>query len=332
MAQIEHPLAGGAAGRPGAQARERRYETPGKHPGNYSGNFPGKHPGEHPDNHPRRLAGAFNLVAAATSLAILVGIGVWGYKMVMRDVSGVPVIRAAKGPMRVRPEDPGGEQALYQGLAVNAVAAGDGAEKRIEQVILAPAPLDLAFDDTERPAGEGRPAALAGDDGAKTSGAARTVAFVQPAPGATASASASAPAPAPEAAPGRQAGVEGGLGRSLRPRLRPGSLGISEAVTRALADVGAVHGIDPATIAPGTRLAQLGAFASREIALREWDRMTVRFGDYLADKERVIQKATSGGRSFYRLRAMGFADMSAARRFCSALMDQGAECIPVTIR
>ena len=55
-----------------------------------------------------------NWAGAAVSLALIVGIGVWGYKMLARDVSGVPVVRAASGkPMRVQPEDPGGSPAMH---------------------------------------------------------------------------------------------------------------------------------------------------------------------------------------------------------------------------
>ena len=57
-----------------------------------------------------------------------------------------------------------------------------------------------------------------------------------------------------------------------------------------------------------------------------------RFSDYLAGKKRVIQRAESGGRIFYRLRAMGFADLADARRFCSALVAENADCIPVVTR
>ena len=46
----------------------------------------------------------------------------------------------------------------------------------------------------------------------------------------------------------------------------------------------------------------------------------------------MVQKATSGGRTFYRLRAMGFADIADARRFCAVLAAEKAECIPVTLR
>ncbi len=44
-----------------------------------------------------------------------------------------------------------------------------------------------------------------------------------------------------------------------------------------------------------------------------------------------IQKAESGGKVFYRLRAFGFDDLSDARQFCSAVNDKVA-CIPVVTR
>ena len=50
------------------------------------------------------------------------------------------------------------------------------------------------------------------------------------------------------------------------------------------------------------------------------------------EKRRVIEKATSGGRTFYRLRAEGFADLPDARRFCAALVAEKADCIPVVTR
>jgi hypothetical protein len=53
-------------------------------------------------------------------VALVVGLGVWGYKLAVRDVRGVPVIQAMDGPMRIAPEIPGGEIADHQGLAVNA--------------------------------------------------------------------------------------------------------------------------------------------------------------------------------------------------------------------
>ena len=58
-----------------------------------------------------------NVAAAAISVALIGGVGVWGYKLLMRDVTGVPVVRAMEGEMRVSPENPGGDIEIeYSGL------------------------------------------------------------------------------------------------------------------------------------------------------------------------------------------------------------------------
>ena len=82
----------------------------------------------------------------------------------------------------------------------------------------------------------------------------------------------------------------------------------------------------------GTRLVQLGAFETAEIAQSEWGRLSGRFDDFFFGKSPVIQEAQSGGRTFYRLRAEGFEDLSDARRFCAALVAENAACIPVVVR
>ena len=82
----------------------------------------------------------------------------------------------------------------------------------------------------------------------------------------------------------------------------------------------------------GTKLVQLGAYDTAEMARSDWTRISARFADFMDGKVPVIQEAESGGRTFYRLRADGFADLSDARRFCAVLMAENAACIPVVIR
>ncbi|SHM18009.1 Sporulation related domain-containing protein [Roseovarius litoreus] len=303
------------------------------------------------------IAKLTNFAGAAISLALVVGIGVWGYKLLVRDVSGVPVVRAAEGPMRVQPEDPGGRQAPHQGLAVNAVAAEGTAERPADKLILAPRPLELTLEDipqaelsalVQAPAepidetetvadAEPAPAIderLTDEDRAvqlvavealaarMADGVEPLQALEEPAPSAT-----------PEPLAATDAASADGIGRSLRPKQRPASLGqVKQAALTIASSSDSPREIAPEDIPVGTRLAQLGAFSSPDIARKEWDRLDGRFGEYLDGKDRVIQKAQSGGRTFYRLRAMGFADINDARRFCSALVAENAECIPVVTR
>lgn len=306
-----------------------------------------------------------NLAGAAVSLALLVGVGVWGYQLVARDVSGVPVVRAAEGDMRTSPKDPGGLPAAHQGLSVNEVAVEGLASEPVDQLTLAPPPIVLDSEDAPMattigpdgdtmtsavPQGGEKPEGMtdkqfasiqaladqlaAGLDPLEDDG--ETPAEIKPIP--VVAVQPEQEEPREQVAETRPVRVEGGLGRSLRPRARPANLGSSasqDTVARAATGPSATPGareIDPSMIPAGTRLVQLGAYASREIAQTEWDRLGDKFTDYLDGKSRVVQKATSGGRVFYRLRAMGFADLSDARRFCSALMAEGADCIPVVTR
>ncbi|MEM8774527.1 MAG: SPOR domain-containing protein [Pseudomonadota bacterium] len=278
-----------------------------------------------------------NWAGAAMSLALIAGIGFWGYKIIIRDVSGVPVVRAAEGPMRVQPDDPGGQQAAHQGLSVNHVAADGAAAAPADRLVLAPEPLTLSLDDTPQSAPvveeESEPVEKVALNQSVTDEETED-----------AQVRAAIEALAEQLAEGVEP-IEGtveeleveekpelGLGKSLRPQTRPSQLSsIEQAVVVSLSSQSSAE-VDADSIPVGTRLAQLGAFETPEIARDEWSKLSTRYEEYLEDKQRVVQKAQSGGRTFYRLRAMGFDDLNDARRFCSALVAEGVDCIPVVTR
>lgn len=284
-----------------------------------------------------RITRITHLAGAACSIALIIGLAAWGYKLAVRDVNGVPVVRAMAGPMRIAPENPGGEVADHQGLAVNTIAALGTAAPPPDRLVLAPRPPELAPEDS---------AGLSPVDPNAVVETAPMIAAVPvpvpkpaidplgPDPDAVAQALAEALAePVPEVTD------EGALqtaGAAIRPRARPSSMGASDlsvAVTEAtpVAATTAAE-VDPATIASGTRLVQLGAFDTPEQARSEWAKLANQFGPVMEGKALVVQAAESGGRTFYRLRAHGFADETAARGFCTTLLDQNASCIPVEQR
>lgn len=309
------------------------------------------------------LGRAVNVIGAVASLALIAGVAVWGYKLVMRDVSGVPVVRAAEGPMRIQPDNPGGTPADHQGLAVNAVAARGSAAAPADRLILAPRPVSLTDEDVpsselkpspavhvvEEPISNQEAADLRQNavDALVAELAGETALAEQPQPAGVQLAALTPPEeepaidPADLAAslPDPELAVLPGVRRSLRPHTRPARstrpLSASSASEDAInAAVKAAVGseVDPDTLSKGTRLAQLGAFESAEVAQAEWVRLSGQFGEYMEGKQRVIQKTSSGGRTFYRLRVLGFENLSESRQFCAALVGQGADCIPVAVR
>lgn len=98
-----------------------------------------------------RLARLTHYLGALVSVALMVGLMVWGWQLVMRDVSGVPVIKAVAGAARTTPEDPGGELTGHTGLAVNTVSGGAEAQPLREVGI---APDATALDETDIAMGE----------------------------------------------------------------------------------------------------------------------------------------------------------------------------------
>lgn len=321
-------------------------------------------PDVQPDVPARPVGRMVNMAGAAVSLALILGIGVWGYKLIIRDVSGIPVVRAVEGPMRAQPKDPGGEPANHQGLAVNRVAAEGTAAPTADTLHLAPRPVDLAAEDTPMPQLEQTPqpdpqadsdAVASAEMGeVEPTGTPQTAALAafragsidalvaEVTRGATPISDEAGTAPDPEPAlqdgdiasePAVELAAGPGPARSIRPLLRPASLAAVPVSVRAQ-PAAARETVEVAAdkVAAGTALAQIGALESEDAARREWDRLAARFEDYLGDKTRVIQEASSGGRSFYRLRAMGFADISEARRFCAVLVSEKTDCVPVTIK
>ena len=327
---------------------------------------------------PRRFGGQaqrlIHLTGAVCSVALIVGVGLWGYRLAVRDVTGVPVIRAMEGPMRVAPSNPGGDVADHQGMAVNVIAAVGGADELPEEIVLAPVPMDLSAEDapglspvvptqTVDAAMQIGPALPVRTDvlaSAQTDAISQALAAAEApgevvtfapttadeAPATTEDAVAMALAEAlsgdaqpladldAEAeVPLSDAAIEETVARSVRPMARPSIGGVAAARAEPVsAPVSTGPEIDPATLAIGTRLVQLGAFDSPEIARSEWLRLRDRFGDLMTGKTLVVQSAQSGGRTFYRLRAHGFGGEDDARRFCAALLAENAACIPVAHR
>ena len=315
---------------------------------------------------------------AVVSLALVAGVTFWGYQLVMRDVSGIPVVRAAEGAMRVAPQNAGGEIADHAGLAVNEVAGEGEAAGPADSLLLAPETQALAEEDmtviSSAEAEEVIPAAEAVPLEQEIPAVVETTITTNEAEpltteglisladqiagtttplGELAEIEAESPLVVPDNADVAAEAIDTtipGVTRSLRPSVRPASLVIqasapaadttAENIAAQVADTttavaAALEEAQIATSAPlptGTHLVQLGAYPTSHQAAEEWTRIKGQFAEFMGDKDQVIQEATSGGSTFYRLRASGFAKGAAARRFCEALKAGNAECIPVVVR
>ena len=272
-----------------------------------------------------------NWVGAITSISLVIGLAVWSYQLTMRDVSDVPVVRAIKGPLRVQPEDPGGELATYRGLAVNSVQEGVDSGNLADRVVLAPTPLDLSDEDlaiaeirplnrddlAEQPTNVADVSATEGDYDQKAAIEAAILAAVSEQQGELSDLA-------------RLPGVK--ISPRPKARTRVASLSARTAISESPEQTDGSVDLNPSEVPSGARLVQLGAFDDIDSAKRDWDVLISKHGDLIGDRKRLIQEAESGGRRFYRLRMVGFETLVDSRRFCSALLARGTPCIPVTAR
>jgi len=292
------------------------------------------------------FAAAMNWSGAILSVLLIAGLATWGWKLWVRDVSGVPVVQALEGPMRVAPDDPGGVASEYQGLAVNRIAEERIEEGAAERVVLAPAPVAMdAVEDV--------PVAVETVEVTADPVEAQPLVEVTEAPAfgvGEETAEVVETAPAAPALSATDLAVAQALGGVLedqvqlnttlvsanasvvvstpRPQMRPARSAVVQAVATPASTVQPLATLST-SIPAGTRLVQLGAYTTVEEARAEWDRTQSAFDDYMVGKSRVIQEVQSGGRTFWRLRAHGFEGLSDARRFCAVLIAEGAGCIPV---
>ena len=141
-------------------------------------------------------------------------------------------------------------------------------------------------------------------------------------------------------------GAAGMIGRKLTDRLigdgRIGDRGI-DAMT--LADVvvppqptgaGGVVSVATDLAAPGEAdqliadrpdvIVQLAAVASEQAAQAEWQRLSKRMPDLLGARKPTVQRVDRDGRTIWRVRTGGFADLAEATSFCARVRAKGASC------
>ena len=283
----------------------------------------------------------FYWTGAALSLFLLAGAIGWSYQLIVRDVNQIPIVRAQLGPLRVAPDNPGGLTAANQGLSVTQLAVN---KKPLlsNEIYLAPAAeilneenlalkvkeeyesnkVDGAFEIKEVNAEnsmnlEALPDQKEVDSRSNDVGVLSKAAFSQ-----------------------KKIEIENAVSLALsitnepdkslswlRPKIRPVGFYRNGNITEDQ-----IVSNEPMPKLPiGSAVVQLGAFDSKRLTESEWQRFERILGSILIPKNMVVQKAESGGKIFYRLRASGFSDISDARQFCTAISDKVA-CIPVVTR
>ncbi len=302
---------------PGRDSREIGGELPGEQAAQElrGDELPGTQwgvPGREPAGWRTRPGGVdpalVRMLKGAGAIALLGVVLVGGWSMLGRRHQDVPLIEAPAGPLRVRPDNPGGMQ-----LANGVETAAEGAEQLAPPPEV-PQPQALRAQ-IEAAGGAGGPAvgaAPGAGPGGVPAGAAADGAHGQDqdvsggamplTDGPGTGEAGQEPAPAARA--------EAGAGRTPRVAVRPEGVGAAaSAAARA-----------------GGAAVQLAAMESEQAARVEWQRLQRAMPDLLGGRSAEVRRADVDGRAVWRVRTGGFADMAQAAEFCVRVRAKGAGC------
>lgn len=202
----------------------------------------------------------------------------------------IPVIEAESGPMRVRPENPGGMQVEGQD---DVILSGRGALSSTQRERLAPMP--------EMPVPLEPPV-----------NAVPQAAQPQQAPATQAT------EPPPEAQPQQP--------EPPRQTALPAQQAAAPAQETAPEEPAVPPAVEPPRAA-GRSMVQFGAMTTEEAARNDWQRLQREMPDLLGGRQAIITRIERDGRALWRLRTGGFADVDAAKAFCERVRAAGGNCL-----
>lgn len=240
-----------------------------------------------------------------------------GTQFLTGDDSGIPLMKADKGPVKVRPINPGGMEVPDRDKLVYDRMQGNGERPRVERLLPAPE-TPLPPPSRELP---------------------KQLEAAAPAPESAKDLAAVAPAAGPVTPPPAKAGTSRAPPVHAGPSVPPGPAAATPTVEEVLAAVRpppAPKTPAPKTPAKGASKApayrvQLAAVRSLERAQGEWDRLRRKNTDLLGKLALSVVKADLGPKKgvFYRLRAGPLADEAAARALCATLASRKVGCLIV---
>ncbi len=239
-----------------------------------------------------RAAGSDNrrLLIYAGGLGALLVAMVAASSLTSHRSGTVPVVEADPRPIRVKPDNPGGMQI---DAAENDVFSGGSGTANAKLSAEAENPNPNGLQALPKP----KPAALTAAAPAATSAL----------PPAAAKPAVVAAEPPPAAKPAAAA---------------------APAATKPTVVASAVPAISPATKAQPAHAAtvQLAALTTEQAAKDEWQKLARQLPEAFAGRQPSISKVEHDGRTFWRLRTAGFADIAQARAFCDKVRTKGGGC------
>ncbi len=247
----------------------------------------------------RRLA----IIAGGIGGALLLLVGAWS--LTGHHGGGVPVVEADSRPLRTKPDQPGGMQVNGQN---DAILSGVSAEKDSMA-----APPEVPAPQTLR-------------QQADREMAAKLAAAAAPLPPVTAAIA----APEGQVPQGQVPPVAQPVSLSSAPPAPPPPVVVSAMPEQKPATAAHVAAKPMSAAAmpagAGAGQVQLAALGTQEAAMAEWARLQHRMPDLLGNRQPAVLRFDRAGKTYFRLRTGGFANLAQATAFCEQVRTKGSGC------
>ncbi|MDB5397333.1 MAG: hypothetical protein JWM91_4839 [Rhodospirillales bacterium] len=308
---------------------------------------PGIAPGNRNIDPPKRRRSIWPSIAVVAAFAAFGGV-IWFAYQNGRDASrsGVPpLVKADAAPVKVKPDDPGGQEIPFQDSTVYDRLNKNGQKPVVEKLlpptetpVSRPPPADAALDPplvdtpsiapqgtlqspvTQLPSVQGLGGPLKGTPGAPLPDAGSPTALA-PLPGAIIAQIPPPPAshPAQPATPVKPAAP---------PLAKPATVTPPNSIAALISGAGDVVAAPKSAAAGASYRIQLSAVRNSDAVAGEWARLKSRFPELASLKNSSSKVDVAGKGTFYRVEA-GPLDQAAAKSTCARLRGQGLGCIVV---
>ncbi len=300
---------------------------------------PGRAPGERNIGAAAKRRSIWPSIAVVAAAATFGGV-IWFAYQNGRDAgrSGLPpLVKAEPGPVKVKPDNPGGQEIPFQDSTVyDRLGQGNGQKPVIEKLLPPPeAPVTRAPPEPAQAQSAPELPPARSDVAPPSPAPAPVQALSTPVGPGDGSPTVLAPLPgsmiplpstpklAPKVTPKPESPSTPAVAKT-KPVPAP-SKAQPDSIAALIAEQGAAPSATPQTASGGYRL-QLSAVRSPDAVEPEWARLKRRFPELAALKSSSSKTEVAGKGTFYRVEA-GPLDEAAARAICNHLRTQGLGCI-----
>ncbi|MFL2799158.1 MAG: hypothetical protein ACJZ89_06195 [Paracoccaceae bacterium] len=264
------------------------------------------------------------VLVSLISIFLLGGFLYWGYGAFVQSESEVTIIKASDGPLKVLPENPGGNLASHLGFSVNSVQESGQVAGPSAKIFLAPPAINVQESDLTSLSGFGD------SNGAidlkssindalavifKDKDALNETTFLN----------------LKETSIKKDTAEKIIVSKNFsRPEKRPIKITSTTLHQDLVAQIVLNQVKAKMVDSKNELMVHLGSFENNVLASAHVENFVVRHKDYLINKTVFLQKSETGGRSIYRMRAIGFSNTSETKKFCVIINSFGNDCIPIS--